>query len=162
MGLIDYWHIVRRRWVIIVAAVMVCLAAAGGYASTLPTTYLAASSMYVSMATGTSVNDSYQGGLAAQQRVRSYLDLATSATVAKRVIDDLGLQMSVGEVQSKIKAFSPPATTNLVITVESGTAAGARDLANSVVAQFRRLVDELETIERDAAPAARVAVVDRA
>ncbi|MEU0876164.1 Wzz/FepE/Etk N-terminal domain-containing protein [Nocardia brasiliensis] len=162
MGLIDYWHIVRRRWVIIVAAVMVCLAAAGAYASTLPTTYLAASSMYVSMATGTSVNDSYQGGLAAQQRVRSYLDLATSATVAKRVIDDLGLQMSVGEVQSKIKAFSPPATTNLVITVESGTAAGARDLANSVVAQFRRLVDELETIERDAAPAARVAVVDRA
>ncbi|QIS03623.1 protein tyrosine kinase [Nocardia brasiliensis] len=162
MGLIDYWRIARRRWVIIVTAVVLCLAAAGGYASTLPTTYVAASSMYVSMATGTSVNDSYQGGLAAQQRVRSYLDLATSATVAKRVIDDLGLPLSVGEVQSKIKAFSPPATTNLVITVEAGTAEGARDLANSVVAQFRRLIDELETIERDAAPAARVAVVDRA
>ncbi|MEU7143829.1 protein tyrosine kinase [Nocardia sp. NPDC046473] len=162
MGLIDYWHIARRRWVIIVAVVFLCLGASAGYLSTLPTTYVASSSMYVSMATGTSVNDSYQGGLAAQQRVRSYLDLATSATVAKRVIDDLGLKMSVGEVQGKIKAFSPPATTNIILTVQSSTAEGARDLANSVTAQFRRLVDELETIERDAAPAARITVVDRA
>ncbi|MFI7001043.1 GNVR domain-containing protein [Nocardia sp. NPDC050175] len=162
MGLIDYWHIARRRWVIIVAVVVLCLGASAGYLSTLPTTYVSSSSMYVSMATGTSVNDSYQGGLAAQQRVRSYLDLATSATVAKRVIDDLGLKMSVGEVQSKIKAFSPPATTNIILTVQSSTAEGARDLANSVTAQFRRLVDELETIERDAAPAARITVVDRA
>lgn len=162
MGLIDYWHIARRRWVIIVAVVVLCLGASAGYLSTLPTTYVATSSMYVSMATGTSVNDSYQGGLAAQQRVRSYLDLATSATVAKRVIDDLGLKMSVGEVQSKIKAFSPPATTNIIITVQSSSAEGARDFANSVTAQFRRLIDELETIERDAAPAARITVVDRA
>ncbi|MFI6169345.1 GNVR domain-containing protein [Nocardia sp. NPDC051052] len=162
MGLIDYWHIARRRWVIIVAVVVLCLGASAGYLSTQPTTYVATSSMYVSMATGTSVNDSYQGGLAAQQRVRSYLDLATSATVAKRVIDDLGLKMSVSEVQSKIKAFSPPATTNIIITVQSSTAEGARDFANSVTAQFRRLVDELETIERDAAPAARITVVDRA
>ncbi|MFI6047921.1 GNVR domain-containing protein [Nocardia sp. NPDC051321] len=162
MGLIDYWHIARRRWVIIVAVVVLCLGASAGYLSTQPTTYVATSSMYVSMATGTSVNDSYQGGLAAQQRVRSYLDLATSATVAKRVIDDLGLKMSVSEVQSKIKAFSPPATTNIVLTVQWSTAEGARDFANSVTAQFRRLVDELETIERDAAPAARITVVDRA
>ncbi|MFI9403037.1 GNVR domain-containing protein [Nocardia sp. NPDC052316] len=162
MGLIDYWHIARRRWAIIVAVLVLCFGASAGYLSTLPTTYTATSSMYVSMATGTSVNDSYQGGLAAQQRVRSYLDLATSATVAKRVIDDLGLTMSVSEVQGSIKAFSPPATTNIILTVQSSTAEGARDLANSVVAQFRRLVDELETIERDAAPAARVTVVDRA
>ncbi|QBS45244.1 GNVR domain-containing protein [Nocardia sp. CS682] len=162
MGLSDYWHIARRRWVIIVAVLVLCFGASAGYLSTLPTTYVATSSMYVSMATGTSVNDSYQGGLAAQQRVRSYLDLATSATVAKRVIDDLGLKMSVSEVQGNIKAFSPPATTNIILTVQSSSAEGARDLANSVVAQFRRLVDELETIERDAAPAARVTVVDRA
>ncbi|WP_405163585.1 protein tyrosine kinase [Nocardia sp. NBC_01499] len=162
MGLIDYWHIARRRWVIIIAVLVLCSGASAGYLSTLPTTYVSTSSMYVGMATGTSVNDSYQGGLAAQQRVRSYLDLATSATVAKSVIDDLGLKMSVSEVQSKIKAFSPPATSNILITVQSSTAVGARDLANSVVAQFRKLVDELETIEPNAAPAARLTVVDRA
>ncbi|QIS11945.1 GNVR domain-containing protein [Nocardia arthritidis] len=162
MGLIDYWHIARRRWVIIAVAVVLGLIGAFGYLRTTPATYTASSSMYVSMATGTSVNDSYQGGLAAQQRIRSYLDLATSATVAQRTIDDRGLKMSVGELRGKIKADSPPASTIVVISVTDATAQGARDLADAVVAQFRQLIAELETIEKNAAPAARVAVVDKA
>ncbi|MGX1773976.1 Wzz/FepE/Etk N-terminal domain-containing protein [Nocardia brasiliensis] len=162
MGLIEYWRVLRRRWIVVAAAVLVCLLAAAGYAQTIPVTYKASSSMYVSMSTGTSVNDSYQGGLAAQQRVRSYLDLLTSATVAQRVIDDRGLRSSVGELRSRISASSPPATAVLVATVSAPAAAEARDLADAVVAQFRRLVDELETTELGAAPATRVAVVDRA
>ncbi|WP_431950973.1 Wzz/FepE/Etk N-terminal domain-containing protein [Nocardia lijiangensis] len=162
MGLTEYWRIARRRWLVIAAVVLTCLAASAVYLRGQPTTYSASSSMYVSMATGTSVNDSYQGGLAAQQRVRSYLDLATSATVAERVIDDLSITMSVDELRGKITATSPPATTLIIISVADGNAQRARDLANTVVAHFRRLIDELETIERDAAPAARVAVVDRA
>ncbi|MEV0293577.1 GNVR domain-containing protein [Nocardia sp. NPDC050710] len=162
MGLTEYWRIARRRWPVIVGVVVLCVVAAGLYLRTLPTTYAASSSMYVSMATGTSVNDSYQGGLAAQQRVRSYLDVATSATLAKRVIDDLSVTMSVGELQGKITAAAPPATTIIFITVTDDNPQLARDLANTVVAQFRRLIGELETIERDAAPAARVEVIDRA
>ncbi|MET8778430.1 protein tyrosine kinase [Nocardia sp. NPDC050713] len=162
MGLTEYWRIARRRWLVIAGVALVCLAASAVYLRGQPTTYVASSTMYVSMATGTSVNDSYQGGLAAQQRVRSYLDLATSATVATRVIDDLSITMSVDELRGKITASSPPATTLIVISVSDGNAQRARDLTNTVVAHFRRLIDELETIERDAAPAARVAVVDRA
>lgn len=162
MGLIDYWRIARRRWLIIAAVVLLCMAAAAAYARSTPTIYTASSSMYVQMATGTSVNDSYQGGLAAQQRVRSYIDLATSVTVAQRVIDDRGLKISVDEMRGKVKAFSPPATTLIFVTVSDANADTARDLADVVVAQFRRLIQELESIEKDAAPAARVAVVDRA
>ncbi|WP_433654767.1 Wzz/FepE/Etk N-terminal domain-containing protein [Nocardia sp. CA-128927] len=162
MGLIEYVRIVRRRWLTFLAVLLVCLAAAAGYAHTIPVTYKASSSMYVSMSTGTSVNDSYQGGLAAQQRVRSYLDLLTSATVAEHVIQDRGLNMSGGELRARISASSPPATSVLQASVTASTAAEARDLTDAVVAQFRRLVDELETTELGAAPAARVAVVDRA
>lgn len=162
MKLVDYVRLARRRWVIIVAGLLLGLSAAGGYASTIPETYTASSTVYVSMATGTSVNDSYQGGLAAQQRVRSYLTLATSDTVAKRVVGQLGLKVSPGDVQSRITVTSPPASTLVRVTATDKTAAGARDLANEVVAQFRWLVDSLETIEQSAAPAARVAVVDSA
>ncbi|WP_328400052.1 protein tyrosine kinase [Nocardia sp. NBC_00403] len=162
MGLIDYWHIARRRWLIIASVLLLCVLAAVGYAQSLPTTYVASSSMYVTMATGTSVNDSYQGGLAAQQRVRSYVDLANSATLAKRTIDDLGLKMSIGDLQGKIAATSPPATTMINVSVTDSTPTRARDIANGVVAQFRRLIGELETIEVGAAPAARVEVIDRA
>jgi receptor protein-tyrosine kinase len=162
MGLTDFWHLARRRWLIVIATFVLCVAASYGYLKTLPVTYTASSTCYVSMATGTSVNDSYQGGLAAQQRVRSYLDLVTSEIVAQRVKDQLGLAVSANELRGRISAVSPPATTILVISVHDSTAAGARRLTDEVVSQFRHLVDQLETIQWDAAPAARVAVVDQA
>ncbi len=144
------------------AGVLICLAAAYAYLTTLPVTYTASSTCYVSMATGTSVNDSYEGGLAAQQRVRSYVTLATSDWVALRVKGQLGLPGSVDALRSKLTASSPPATMLIVVTATDGTAVGAREIADQTVSQFRALVDQLETIQRGAAPAARVAVVDPA
>jgi capsular exopolysaccharide synthesis family protein len=160
MKLIDYVHIARRRWLIIVGTTVLGAALAAAYVSTIPTTYEASSRVYVTMATGTSVQDSYLGNMAAQQRVTSYADLATSSTVAQRVIDDLGLSMSAEELQGKIKATFPPATSLVDISVTDGNAARAQLLTDKVVAQFRKLVDELETTVTDAAPAARVTVVD--
>ncbi|MBF6064257.1 protein tyrosine kinase [Nocardia terpenica] len=162
MGLIDLWQLLRRRWAIVAVGAVLCLAASYGYLKTLPVTYTASSTCYVSMATGTSVNDSYQGGLAAQQRVRSYLALATSVTVAQRVKDQLGLPMSVDELRGRVSAASPPATAVIVVSAHDGTADGARRITDEVVSQFRHLVDQLETIQPEAAPAARVAVVDKA
>ncbi|MCM6772170.1 protein tyrosine kinase [Nocardia sp. CDC159] len=162
MGMSELWRLARRQWPIIVVTAALCLVAAFAYAKTRPVTYTASSTCYVSMATGTSVNDSYQGGLAAQQRVRSYLDLATSRTVAQRVKDQLGLPVSADELRGRITAAAPPATTIIVISVRDGTADGARRLTDEVVSQFRHLIDQLETIQVDAAPAARVAVVDKA
>ncbi len=108
MRLIDYWHIARRRWILISAITLLCVAGAAGYSSMQPTTYQSTSRLYVTMATGTSVNDVYQGGLAAQQRVTSYVNLAASSNVAQRVVDQLGLPMSAGELQGKITASFPP------------------------------------------------------
>ncbi|WP_280276462.1 protein tyrosine kinase [Nocardia wallacei] len=162
MGLTDIWRITRRRWPILLVALVLCTAAAYGYQRTQPVTYTASSTCYVSMATGTSVNDSYQGGLAAQQRVRSYLELAGSETVAQRVKDQLGLRESTASLRGRIGAASPPATTVIVVTARDSTAEGARILADEVVSQFRHLIAQLETIQVDAAPAARVAVVDTA
>jgi polysaccharide biosynthesis transport protein len=168
MGLTDYWRIARRRWLIIAGVLLLCLIGAAQYIGSASTSYAATSSMYVSMATGTSVNDSYQGGLAAQQRVRSYVDLMTSAEVARRTIADLSLKadsgnpMSTDELRSKVTAVSPPATTLINVTVRDSSAQRAADIANKLVAQFRMFIAELESIEKDAAPAARVEVVDRA
>ncbi|MFF0490350.1 Wzz/FepE/Etk N-terminal domain-containing protein [Nocardia sp. NPDC004068] len=162
MGLSDLWRLAGRRWPVIALAVLVCVGAAYGYAQSQTATYTASSTCYVSMATGTSVNDSYQGGLAAQQRVRSYLELVTSQTVAQRVKDQLGLTISAETLRGRITAVAPPATTLIVVSATDRTPDGARRITDEVVSQFRHLVDQLETIQSDAAPAARVAVVDRA
>ncbi|ORI13495.1 protein tyrosine kinase [Rhodococcus sp. 1168] len=147
---------------IIVACTLLCPLAILGYSASQPTTYQSSSRLYVTMATGTSVNDVYQGGLAAQQRVTSYVNLVNSSNVAQRVIDALSLPLTVGELQSKIHASFPPATALLDITVTDSSAEGAKMLTDAVVAELRTLVGQLETIQADAAPAARVSVVDPA
>lgn len=162
MGLSDFLRIARRRWLIIVTAAVLGAGLAAAYTSTITPTYVASSRIYVTMATGTSVNDSYQGGLAAQQRVTSYVNLVTSASVAQRVIDDLSLSMPAAELQSKITATFLPGTALIDVSVTDEDPERAKLLTDKVVAHFRRLVDELETTETGAAPAARVTVVDLA
>ncbi|SUE16995.1 protein-tyrosine kinase, C-terminal [Rhodococcus gordoniae] len=162
MALSDYLGIVRRRWHIILATALACAALAWAYTSTIPTVYVSTTRMYVSMATGTSVNDSYQGGLAAQQRITSYPYVATGATVAERVVDRLGSTISPSELQGKVSATFPPATTLLEISVTDSTPETARQLSRAVSDEFAQLVAEMETTVVGAAPAARVSVVDPA
>jgi receptor protein-tyrosine kinase len=162
MALSDLYGVLRRRWRTVVTLTLVALAVAAVYASSVPTTYTASTRLYVAMATGTSVNDSYQGGLAAQQRIASYSYVAEGATVAQRVIDDLGLRTTPQELQQRVTVTFPPATTLLEISVTDSSADGARALADGVAAQVRAVVDEMETTVADAAPAARLNVLDPA
>jgi receptor protein-tyrosine kinase len=162
MHLSDLCDVIIRRWRMLLVVLLVCLAAAGGYAATVPTTYTASTRIYVSMATGTSVADSYKGGLAAQQRIASYSYIAGGATVAQRVIDDVGLAMTPSELQSKIKVTFPPATSLLDIAVTDPSPDRASMLADKVAAQFRRLVGQMETTVVGAAPAAQATVIEYA
>ncbi|MFC3965572.1 protein tyrosine kinase [Nocardia jiangsuensis] len=158
----DYLAIARRRWPVLLAGLVLGIALAAFSAQSTPKSYSATSTVYVSMATGTSVADSYQGGLAAQQRVRSYLELVGSDFVLDRVIGQLGLGLTRDELRGMVSVDSPPATALLRITVTDTEAERSRLLTDETVSQFRALVAELETIEDTAAPQARVAVVDRA
>ncbi|WP_067652215.1 hypothetical protein [Nocardia harenae] len=158
----DYLAIARRRWPVLLAGLVLGIALAAFSAQSAPKSYSATSTVYVSMATGTSVADSYQGGLAAQQRVRSYLELVGSDYVLDRVIGQLGLGLTRDELRGMVSVDSPPATSLLRITVTDTQAERSRLLTDETVSQFRALVSELETIEDTAAPQARVAVVDRA
>ncbi|MFI5718527.1 hypothetical protein [Nocardia sp. NPDC051750] len=162
MELPDYLRLLRRYWAVLLAGLVLGLGLAAFQVDSTPKTYTATSTMYISMATGTSVADSYQGGLAAQQRVRSYLELVTSDRVVDRVIGQLGLATDREELRAAITADTPPATSLLRVSVTDENPETSRMIAEQVVAQFRALVDELETIEVTAAPAARVAVVDAA
>lgn len=160
MGLIDYVRIVRRRGWIIAFSVVLGVVLAMGYNSTLVTNYTSTSRMYVSMATGTSVSDAYQGNMAAQQRVTSYVNLVTSTTVMAGVIDSLQLNMTPAQLQSQVTATFAPATVLIDISVSNATAEGARVINDAVITQFQKLVAQIETTEIGAAPAAKVSVVD--
>ncbi|MBY6537526.1 hypothetical protein HQ325_02465 [Rhodococcus sp. BP-349] len=162
MGLIDYVNIARRRWMTILAFVVLGTVAAAAYTSTLSYSYTSSSRLYVSMATGTSVSDAYQGNMAAQQRVTSYVNLVTSERVMAGVIEDLQLDTTPAALASTVTTSFAPATVLIGISVSDTTPDNARAINDAVVAEFRDLVNEIETTEIGAAPAAKVTVVDPA
>ncbi|SFA53241.1 Capsular polysaccharide biosynthesis protein [Rhodococcoides kroppenstedtii] len=162
MGLNDYFEIAKRRWMIILACVVAGIVAGAVYTSSLTYSYTAQSRMYVSMATGTSVSDSYQGGMAAQQRITSYVDLVTSDRVMNDVITELSLDTTAAELASRTTATFAPATVIMTVDVSADTPDQARVINDLVVAKFRDLVGELESTQVGAAPAAKVTVIDPA
>lgn len=162
MALSDIFKTLRRRWVVVVVMTLTALVLAGAYASSRATTYTSTTRLYVSMATGTSVNDSLQGALAAQQRIASYAQVATGSTVAQRVVDDLNLPLSAKELQGRLSATFPPATMLLDISATDSTPEQARRVAEAAAVQFSRLVGEMETTAANAAPLAEATVIDPA
>ena len=85
----DYLRILRRRWPLIVACLVITVPLAG--LITLKTTpqYQATSQIFVSTNSSSS-SDAYQGSLFSTQRVASYADLVTGKELAQRVIERRG------------------------------------------------------------------------
>lgn len=162
MGLNDYLLIARRRWMMILAFVVVGIVAAAAYTSSLSATYTSTTRLYVTMATGTSVSDSLQGNTAAQQRMSSYANLVTSDRVMDATIAELSLDSTTGALAAQTTVDFAPATVLLDVSVTQNNPEDARIVTDMVAAKFRELVGELEQTETGAAPAARVDVVDLA
>lgn len=136
----------------------------GAVAVSLLTTplYQASTRLFVSTTSGSSVSDMYQGNLFSQQRVFSYAELLTGATLAQRTIDKLGLDMNADTLQANVKASAKPDTVLIDVDVLDQSPVRARDIANTMSDEFVKMVRELETPESGASPDARVLVEQRA
>ncbi|CAN5364942.1 polysaccharide biosynthesis tyrosine autokinase [soil metagenome] len=136
----------------------------GSVAVTLLTVplYQASTRLFVSTSAGSSVSDIYQGNRFSQERVVSYSELLTGETLAQRTIDKLGLDMTAGELQAKVKASAKLDTVLINVDVLDESPVRARDLANTLSDEFVGMVRELETPQNGATPDARVVVEQRA
>ncbi|GAA1494234.1 polysaccharide biosynthesis tyrosine autokinase [Curtobacterium herbarum] len=147
MDLPDLLHSLRRRWPIAVAG-LVLGTTAGCAALVLSTpTYDATARLYVTVASSEtgSATDLVQGGNAAEQRVRSYVDIITTPRVLQPAIDELDLDTSAQDLARRVRAASPNDTVLLTLTVNDTSAKRAAATANAISASFTTLVaDDLE------------------
>lgn len=163
LNLQDIVALLRARWV--TALVTTLVVVLGAVAVTLMTTpqYQASTRLFVSTASGNSINELYQGNLFSQQRVLSYTELVMGETLAQRTIDKLGLDMTAEELGEKIKASAKPDTVLIVVDVLDESAVRARDIANTLSDEFVTMARELETpADGKMSPDARVVVEQRA
>ena len=155
----DYLRILQARWKIVaVTTVVAVLAALGASLLTTPQ-YEAKTRLFVSTASGASVQEIYQGNLFSQQRVTSYTELLGGTTLAQRTLDKLGASdMSAVDLAGKVTASSTPDTVLIDTAVTDESPERARDLANALSDEFVVMARELETPEDGGPPTARVVV----
>jgi len=142
----DYMRLVRKRWRIISACVLLGLLGAAALTALSPKSYSAQAQVFVSaQATADDLTSALQGSGYTQQRVKSYADIVDTPLVTDPVVKQLNLGISSEELARKISASNPLDTLLLNISVTDNDPEQAAKMANAVAAQFSTVVRQLET-----------------
>lgn len=152
MELSDYIRVLRKNWLIIVVATLVGLGAAAGYSLTRTPLYEARASVVVSTQSSGSVQEISQGSTFTQQRVATYVNVATTPLVLDPVIRDLRLDMTADTLAKSVGVSSTLNTTFITIAVTDADPVQAADIANAVAAQLPLAVQEIEPSTDGASP----------
>lgn len=158
MTLQDHLRVLRERWRIAAAAVVLALLAATAAWFVRPAEYTASLTMYVSSQGGDTASAAYQGAQLSQQRVTSYVELVSSRRVAEEVIAQLRSDETPDALSQRVNATSALDSVLIDVAVQDESPARAAELANTIGQVFTELVDELE---RPVDPAAQQAVAVR-
>ncbi len=161
MELRDYLRIVRRRWPLIVAVLVMTVGAAALITAQMTPQYRSTAQLFVSTSADTG-SDAYQGGLFSTQRVASYADLVRGKELAQRVIDAKRLDLTPSELSAKVTASAIPDTVLLEISVTDPDPATARQLTQTYSEQLAALVSDLETPPGRKTPVLKATIVDSA
>jgi len=149
--------LLRSWWVLASVAALGAGSAALLSAVTAPT-YSASTSYYVSVAgqETTSTGDIAQGSAAAQQKIKSYMELASSPRVLAPVIADLGLSHTPAALASHVTATVGTGTVIITISVQDTGAARSAEIAEAVGKTLATVVSEIEPKASDGAPSVRL------
>jgi len=143
----PYLQIFLERWGALVVGVLVGLSLALGISASIPPTYEATSTSFLTVrsTTGTLLERS-QFALA---RISSYPELALSSDVLSKTIFDLGLSQSVKQLANSVSATNPPTTVLLQIASSATDPETAAAISNSIAANLSNTVSELENSSTD-------------
>lgn len=143
MELRDYLRILHSQWMLIVAVTLIGVAAAAAFSLVATPQYEAKTKLYVSVHTDSqATGDLVQGSNFARQNMATFVELATTDSVMRPVVEELGLKMTPGELAEQVKVDVPLNSTLLNITVTDDAPAFAAEVANEIGDRMRVLVQE--------------------
>ena len=152
----DFLDVLRRRWLAVVAVVVICTGAAAAVEYHATPQYRADAKVYFSIKTSTTGtgNDLSQGSAYVQGQVLTYATLATTPTVLVPVIAELKLKQTPTQLAGQISASVLPNTVVVTVQATSSSPRLAASLANSVAQQLGVAVAALAPV--DATGASRI------
>jgi capsular exopolysaccharide synthesis family protein len=155
----DYIRIIRKRWRIIVAAMLVVLAGAALATALSPKVYEAQTRLFVSTSGGSDSGALLQGSSFTQQRVKSYADVITTPKVLDPVIETLKLDTTAEKLGTQITATVPLDTVLIEVAVTNTDPRVAAQVADAVGKQFTITVADLESVSGTTSSPVKVTVV---
>ena len=159
MELKDYIRIIRKRWRVIVAAMLVVLAGAALATALSPKVYEAQTQLFVSTSGGSDSGALLQGSNFTQQRVKSYADVITTPKVLDPVIETLKLDTTAAKLGTQITATVPLDTVLIEVAVTNPDPRVAAQVADAVGKQFTNTVADLESVAEGKSSPVKVTVV---
>jgi len=150
MTLRDFLKLTRRRLGTILVCTLLGAVAAAGLLLVTPTTYSAQATAYVRVAmpqTSDGSNDSGSYAAAAQlasQKVKAFVSVFTSQSVAESVIKELKLDTTPAELAGRVNASNAANSLTIVVTATGDSPEQARKIADAVVTQSAAQVKSLE------------------
>ena len=140
----QFLGVLRRRWLSVVAVILVAVAVAAAVSFVLTPKYQSKSQVFLSVDVR-NTTDAYAASLFAQNRATAYADLAHSTELAQRVIDQLNLDMTAGELAGEISAEVQSTTSLIDLTVTDPNARDAQRICDTLTDLFTKYIAELET-----------------
>ena len=156
LDIIELLYALKKRIKYIVIAVVICALVSFIYSKFLITPMYKSSTTFVlSKSTENSVQVENTSSEAITQNditlnsklVSTYSEIIKSKTIAKEVINALGLDMTVEEFKSNVTVTSKDETELIEITVSNKDGKVAADIANSLAEVFREKVYEVYKID---------------
>ncbi|MDJ0338189.1 polysaccharide biosynthesis tyrosine autokinase [Cryobacterium sp. PH31-O1] len=158
-------RILRKRWILIVAFVMLGLVGGAAAALLTPVQYESSTRVFVAaqIQNGSTPGDLVQGNNFVVQKLPYYLDVATSPRVLDPVISGLNLDESAVDLAQRVTATTEPGSAVIEIAALASTADAAQQLAQAVSESFTDVViNQLETPADGGASPVTVGVLDPA
>lgn len=147
-----------RWWVVVISALVV--AGFSLLASLLQTpVFQSTAVLYVTSGSDTNTQAAYQGSLASQQRVSSYMELAKSDEVLTQALESSGVDRDLKTLRDSVTAKSSPSTVIFSVSVRDVSPGAAATLVNSLARSLESSVSKLETPSGSRVPLARITMI---
>jgi capsular exopolysaccharide synthesis family protein len=150
--LLDYWHILRRSWLLILGTTVFGAAVATALSLAQTPVYQAQAQLFVSVQSGDEISGAYTGGLYVQQRIKSYVTVVDSPGVLEPVIEDLGLDTTPSRLAGDVTAVNPTNTVLLNVQASDTDPTRAAAIADAAARSLAAEIVRLETTESGARP----------
>lgn len=154
----DYLRAVRQRWWLVLTTVGVALGLTGFVTVRAEPQYATEVTFFVTTP-GKGVTDAYQGSLFMQSRIKSYGDLLTSDRLARNVVRDSHLGLTVEQVRSRVSARVETETVLLRATVTDSQKDRSLALGKALTSNFIALVQDIETPPDAQKPSIKIEVI---